>query len=512
MHNADTPRAVGSPPAGGSPPLNSFGPGTLSRDAFASLVYAAAVRLGTVGLSIAAARRLGSTGAGALGVAFQVVALGSLVATFSLTYGLTQRLSQSVDASARVQLMKASGGLIGILALVTAAVLMVAAPFLARDVFGDVSLIPVLIACGPLTLAAAAYLWVEGSLQGLRRFGALARWGLLVASFDLLLGTFVASWGVVPMLVSRTALRLIATVFAAMRWLKADDRAGSSMSHAASAIGTQPSLRVVALSLLGFAAPTLAAGAVVLLGNTLLRVLLVRSSDLASAGHFQAADSLAQGVTLVPLAAAAAFMPAAAANAIGPGRDNALPFRRAIEQVTGYNLALCLTAIGLAPWVMTSVFGHDFGPARPVFILLVCAYGPVGPSSLFVAWLMGHGRPWTILGMNLLWAVALLLAFQLGLSRWGATGAALASVAAYLVALVGYALVVAPRNSLPWSSHLTAIAITLAALGCGAALQLTPGVPLVLAVGGNLIMAGLVFARWGAPSLSSSGLLPWWSR
>lgn len=491
------------PARASGPPSTSFAPGTLSRDALASLVYSGAVRVGALGLSIVAARQLGSAGAGALGVALQVVALGSLAASFNVPYALTQRLARTSDVALRVLLLRASAAVIAVLTLVTVVALMLAAPMLARWLYADASLAPVLIACGPLTLAAAAYLWVEGALQGFRRFGSLARWGVLVAVIDLVIGLVASAWGVVAMLVWRTVLRLVAAAIAALRWL---GPIGSEAVHPAD--GTpRPSLRELAGSLLRFAAPTVAGGAVVLLGNALLRVLLVRSGDLAAAGQFQAADSLAQGITLVPLAAAAAFLPAAAEHASRPEREIAAPLRRAIEQVMGYNLPLCLVAIALAPWVMSNIFGRDFGPSRPVFILLVCAYGVVGQSALFVAWLMGRDRPWIILLMNGLWAVALLLVFQFVTRPWGAAGAAVANVAAYVLAVAGYAGVVAPRYSLPWSCHLPAIAITLAALGCGAALQLAPGVPVGLAVGGNLVMAALVFARWGAPSLAASGLL-----
>lgn len=161
---------------------------------------------------------------------------------------------------------------------------------------------------------------------------------------------------------------------------------------------------------------------------------------------------------------------------------------------------------------MTSIFGQDFAPSKPVFILMVCAYGSIGPGALFTAWLMGRDRPWTILAMNVLWVITLLAIFQLGFSGLGATGAAIASVVAYSSTLIGYVFVLGPRHALPWSGHLPMIVVTVAALGCGAALQLVPNVPLAVAVGGNLLMAAIVFWRWGAPSVRSSGLLRRWLR
>lgn len=478
---------------------SSFGPGTVSRDALVSLLYQAAVRVGTLGLSVAAARLLGSAGAGALGIALQVVALASLVATFNLPQGLTQHLSRTPDPAARARYLETSAGLIGVLALVSAVALMLAAPWLAVHVYHDDSLVPVLWACGPMTLASAAYLWVEGALQGLRRFGWLARWGAAVAVLDLITGVIAATTGVVAMLFARSVLRALAAGFAALRGMqprREDPRGGS----------TPPTRGAAARSLLAFAGPTLAAGVVLAMGNTWLRALLVRGADLAAAGHYQAADSIAQAVTLVPLAAAAAFMPAMAAHAGKPDRELAPAFTRAMQQVAGYNVALCLLAMALAPWLMQNVFGRDFAAARPVFVLLVGAYAAVGPSALFGAWLLGRGRTLTILVVNTLWAFVTLALFAFAFTPLGAFGAGLASVLAYWGALAIYALVVAPRHGLPWGSYLPAVLVSALALALGAALQLSSAVPSGWALAANGVLAAAVFARWGLPSLRDSGL------
>lgn len=493
-----SPEGPGTPNATPATP-SSFGPGTVSRDALVSLLYQAAVRVATLGLSVAAARMLGSEGAGALGIALQVVALASLVATFNLPQGLTQHLSRSADPAARTRYLGVSAGLIAVLGSFTAIGLLCGAPWLAEHVYHDRSLVPVLSACGPMTLASAMYLWVEGAMQGLRRFGWLARWGAVVAVLDLAAGVIAALSGVVAMLAVRTVLRVLAASFAAMRGMspRADDpRAGSA----------PPTRAAAARSLLAFAGPTLAAGVVLALGNTGLRALLVRGAGLAPAGHFQAADSIAQAVTLVPLAAAAAFMPAMAAHAGKPDRDLAPAFTRAMQQVAGYNVALCLLAMALAPWLMQNVFGRDFAAARPVFVWLVGAYAAVGPSALFGAWLLGRGRTLTILMVNTLWALATLALFAFVFTPLGASGAALASVLAYWGALAIYAFAVAPRQGLPWSSYLPAVVVSALALGLGAALQLAPAVPSAWAMAANLALAAIVFARWGLPSLRDSGL------
>jgi O-antigen/teichoic acid export membrane protein len=472
----------------------------VSRDAFVSLLYQAAVRLGTLGLSIAAARMLGSAGAGALGIALQVVGLASLVATFNLPQGLTQHLSRAADPATRQRYLSTAAGLIGGLALVTAAVLMLSAPWIALNVYHDVSLLPVLFACGPMTLAAAAYLWVEGAMQGLRRFGWLARWGAAVAVLDLVIGVIAASSGVVVMLVARSVLRAFAAAFAALRGMRA--RSDDVRTQAPT-----PTHGAAARSLLAFAGPTLAAGVVLAMGNTWLRALLVRGADLAAAGHYQAADSIAQAVTLVPLAAAAAFMPAMAAHAGKPDRELAPAFQRAMQQVAGYNVALCLVAVALAPWVMQNVVGRDFAAARPVFVLLVGAYAAVGPSALFGAWLLGRGRTLTILIVNTLWAIVTLVLFRFAFAPLGAFGAGIACMLAYWAALAIYACIVAPRHGMPWGSYLPAVLASALTLAIGIGVQLIPGVPTVIAVGVDVSLALLMFMHWGLPSLRDSGLL-----
>lgn len=76
---------------------------------------------------------------------------------------------------------------------------------------------------------------------------------------------------------------------------------------------------------------------------------------------------------------------------------------------------------------------------------------------------------------------------------------------AYWLALACYALIVAPAHELPLSCYLPAISVTLLAVAFGAALALLPGVPVVLAVCGNLALGGIIFARWGAASLGAGG-------
>jgi O-antigen/teichoic acid export membrane protein len=257
--------------------------------------------------------------------------------------------------------------------------------------------------------------------------------------------------------------------------------------------------------LLVYAGPAFLAAVTVLLGQTALRLLLVRGSGLGAAGHYQVADSLAQGLLLIPSAAAAAFMPAVSRERETGYAGLPGSLRRGLEQVLGYNVGLCLALIGIVPWVVVLLFGREFGPARPVLVLLAAAYGAVGPSMIFGAAMLGRGEVWTGVLVNLLWAVVMLGCFRFATGSLGAVGAALAALAGYLALLAACVGLVAPRWSVPVRGLLPSLLASLLSLAIGCALALSPGVPAPLTA---LVCAGLaaaVFARWGFPSIAQAG-------
>jgi O-antigen/teichoic acid export membrane protein len=242
---------------------------------------------------------------------------------------------------------------------------------------------------------------------------------------------------------------------------------------------------------------------VVLAGQTALRTFLVRGHGLAAGGHYQAADSLAQGLLLVPTAASVAYMPAVARMHAEGDAAFGDSLRRAVSQVVGFNLPLCMMLMGVFPWLLVSLFGREFGPGRPVLVALACAYGLVGPSGMVGAAMLGRGEVWAAGALNALWATATLSAFIFGLSSWGALGAAFAVAAGYLVMLAVCMLVAIPRWGVASARLWTPVVATLAALSLGATLSLTPGVPVAVTALASGLAAFAVFAWWGWPGLAT---------
>ena len=476
-----------------APPVRSFARGTVSRDAAWSLAYSAVVRLATLAASVVLARMIGPSGTGAFGVALQVTALGSMLATFNLPQSLSRHLASTEDPARRHRLLRTSGWLLLGLSTLTGTALMALSSWLARSVYHVPELAPVLFWCGPLVIATSATSWVEGALQGLRRFSSLTLWGVLVSVLDLTLGSLAAAFGVVWVLVSRSMIRALAAAGAVARWFRG--------APAATSPGTFAS---TAAPLLGFAGPTLLATATVLATQTVLRLLLVRSSALVAAGQYQAADSIAQGLSLIPTAASIAFMRSVAMGAEAGYPGLAVSLRRGLERLAGSNLPLCLLLMGVLPWATVALFGHEFTRSRPVLVLLSVSYGLQGPSALFGAAILGRGEVWTGAFLNLMWAGVVLGAFTLAGAPLGAVGAAIAMLSGYFVLLVVCALALAPRWSVPLKSLAPAILATVGSLALGCSLALTPGVPPLVTALVCVALAGAVAVRWGLPAISSA--------
>lgn len=486
--------------SGVAEPSASVPRGSVSRDAIWSLAYTGAVRVATLGVSIAVARLGGLQAAGAFGIALQVTALGSMLATFNLPQSLARHLAQSDDPARRRALLRTSGWLVLGLSGVVATVLVTCADAIGARLYRDRSLGPIVASCGALVLATSGCMWLEGALQGLRRFDRLARWGGLLSLLDLIAGVMASAFGVVVVILTRSVSRLVAVAVAVVRW-GADATKGRGRLNEPAPVVTEAV--GAAGALLGFAGPALLSAAIVLIAQAVLRALLVRESGLDAAGHYQAADSLAQGLALIPGAASVAYMRAVAST--HGSRNGAFPesLRNGLERLAGLNLPLCLLLIGVVPWAPELIFGRAFAPTRPVLVLLAATYGLIGPATIFGAALLGRGEVWTGVAANSFWAAVVLGVFVFVAAPMGAQGAAVAVGVGYLALLVTCILVLAPRWSVPLACVLPSTLATLAALAIASGSALLPGIPPAASSVVCVVLALAVFLRWGRPTLAS---------
>jgi O-antigen/teichoic acid export membrane protein len=410
--------------------------GRVGRDAFWSLLYLVGIRAGTFALSIIAARMFGARGIGEFGVAIQLASLASLVGGMNLASAVARALPAAPSNAVRRAVLYESAGAVGLGGLLVGGGLALFAPLVAARAYGDPGLAPVLVATGVFAAASAFYVWAEGTLQGLRWFRWQARWGVAVALADLGLGSLAALRDLTTMLVVRAGVRVAAVgllLGSIARWLRRTDTADGGDGPV---VGT---LR----RLFAFAGPSLIANVIALAGLAWMRALVTRSAGVVEAGYYQSADSVAQGLALVPLAAAMAMLPAVAHAATVGYPNFGGTLGRALRRVTGFNLPLCLAIAGTSAWLPGFVFGRALAPASPALAGLAAASGMIGLATTFGAAVVGRGEIWSAVLLNGTWALALaalLLSGAPPVSAFAATGAVGGAYLVLLVLYVGIAL------------------------------------------------------------------------
>jgi O-antigen/teichoic acid export membrane protein len=462
------------------------------------LLYIAASRLGTFGLSVIVARLLGPVQAGAFGVALQAIMFASFVGVLNIGLAASQSIAAEPDPARQRRTVGVSFVLVLLGTLFTGGLLALLSPWLAGAVFGDPSLATVLVWCGPLVVVTGLLVWSEGILQGLRRFRALAGWGAATAVGDLAIAGAAALAGLPALLAARTAVRL-ASILAAARLFafRATGEPGGGEA------GPAPGRGTIARGLLRFGGLAFLSAALVVLGQNLLRLLLVRGSGLEAAGHFQVADTLGQVLLLVPAAAGVAFLPAVARDHAAGSPMLPASIARAVRRVTGFNLPLCLAAVALGPLAIRLVFGEVYAEAGRALQALACAYALAGISSIAGPVLLGRAEVGQAIVLSLLWVVVLaagLVAF--GAAR-GAEGAAAALAGAYAVQTTACVVLAARRWRIAGAQTVFPILATLFLPGLAlAALRLAPAAaPLTIAA--TLLAAGIAFARWAWPECAA---------
>jgi O-antigen/teichoic acid export membrane protein len=470
----------------------------VSEGAFWSLVYLASVRIATLAISIAVGRLLGAAGSGLFGIALQTANLASLLATFYIPQALVRSLAATPDEARRRTLLLASAGFVLMTGAFIALGLVLAAGPIARFGFHQPALVPVLVACGPLTLATALFLWAEGALQGLLRFRTLALWGVSVALIDLVLTLGVASSGVPAILYCRSAIRIVASVVVAGLWLR------TLLGRAPA--GVPPEGGAELRGLLGYAGPALLSSLTALAGHFWIRVVLTREAGLSATGLYQVVDTLAQGLIMIPAAVATAYLPAVART-----RDAGYPLlapsiARALRMVTGLNLPLCLLLLGFGPLLTRLLFGSEFEGSRPALAWLCLGYGSGALTIVFSTVQLARGEVWGAFACGAFWLAFVLASAPFGIRLGGSGGAAAAIALAFAGTLLVYLGVIAGRWGIPlgalWAPVATTIGLLLALVLAGPHLS-----HLAIALLG-LGLAGAVFLVGGRPAVGElSGTL-----
>jgi antigen flippase len=151
-------------------------------------------------------------------------------------------------------------------------------------------------------------------------------------------------------------------------------------------------------------------------------------------GYFQLALQLTAVALVVPQAATMVLY----AEVARDGPDAAWKAnRRVLLGMTGLMILLALVGAALAPWVVPIVVGPDFGPAVPVFQLLLLALVGQSFSTVLAPQWIGRGLFWQSSVASLATGIVSLAACFVLVPDHGMYGAAYALLGVYTLSIFG---------------------------------------------------------------------------
>lgn len=326
---------------------------------------------------------------------------------------------------------------------VLATVLLIAtSSWLASKALNIPSIAPLLAGVAPVLCFQVMTSIMGGVVLGFEAFGTWARlsWAANTLAFVVLLGGLWTAGlaGAVGALVAGELVRLALTGFVAQRTLQ---QAGLSLFGR---------INWEEFRLLGqFSLPVFLVGLLNAPVVWVCQALLAQKPEgLVAIAMYDATQKWLTVVTMIPMAAAGAFLPVVASVFSEKGR---LAIRRVTARAALLEAVIAAVpafAIGAAaPWAATP-FGPDFSGVVPV-LPVVMASAPIFIAK-HVYWqaLVGAGRAWATLAIQVCWAV-LAVAMTAILSELGAMGLALAMFVAYSAALL-LSVVIIERGSRQW--------------------------------------------------------------
>ena len=381
-------------------------------------------RLLTLGSSIIIGRTLGVAGLGTIGVLQQTVTLLATITVFGLPTALTTDL-----ASTRQHAPHRAGSLIGAALLGAAFTTTLAALALsagdvamAERVLGVPTLVHALPAAALLVVSQGIFTLQLGALGGLERFRSVAI-ATIFAGAAALAGSAIGG-------------RADGTT-GAIRGLAAGSVLAAVVTHvmltsACRDLGSPLTVRGARTSLLALWQTARAATLTNLLvvGTTwFVSVTLAKQPGGAAAvGLLTIGMQWRAAVLAIPLTASAPLL-----SILSSMQHDGAARRRiggAASAVAGGLALLGAVAVGVATPLLVRAYGDGFSRAVPVVWLLIASAVPLAVAGMLGQLTLSRGDRRTAVASCVAWSAALAIGAVLLTPRFGATGAALATLLA----------------------------------------------------------------------------------
>lgn len=382
-------------------------------------------------ISITIARSLGVADFGAYSILISVQGVVSLVAGFGLGTGIAKFVAEYMVKDRQQALKFAKSGLVLvlILSIITGAVYTVLSGIIGNGLYEErmiVSLIPL----SALVVFSSAILSIAtGMSQGCQRIKLLASIQISVPLLSLLLILlFLALIGIKGVFVGYFVSQLTVSFMAFLK-LNGD------LHFSTAPLELSPK-SVTMSRLLAFALPTFLGGIMVTpvywLGNTELTL----QSGFQAMGYFAIALVFYQSLTVIPNAIALPMMPRVSELSSGT-REHIEKLVARVMKILSVILFPFLFAIALlSRSIVELLYGSSYSSASEAVYLMVTASYFYALGIVIGSMIVGIGRMWLGLGLNVLWAAMFLLLSFLTIPQLGTTGLGLAYAISYGVFLV----------------------------------------------------------------------------
>ncbi len=401
----------------------------LARGSLWSLFGSAISRILVLVAMILVARLLGQVRFGEFGLIQTTLGVVGLMAGLGLGGTVTRFVAQHAvadpDRAGRViaLVMSASIGAV----LLAAAVLVVASGYIARTVL-EAPHLQTALNLGVLLMAATAFRGIQGGvLAGLEKFDLIAKLNILDGVVSLIAMVTLAYFMGVEGALLGLALGASAV------WLVGRIVLTNELGTRNIAVcygGCWTDWRI----LTGYSLPSLLSGLVATPALWFCMTLVARNPNgYAELGIYNAAYQWHGPMVFIPMILMSVSIPVLVQEWEAGRRER---FRRVTLGICGLMLAMSLPAVllvaFLSPWVM-SLYGPGFREGGMVLVLLLAAAPLHALAKIASGALFGMNRAWWVLGVNLVWGMALLTITAWLVPTFGVTGLAIAFLAAYAI-------------------------------------------------------------------------------
>ncbi|MFW9944006.1 MAG: oligosaccharide flippase family protein [Candidatus Sifarchaeia archaeon] len=387
--------------------------------------------------SVIAARLLEPSDYGALSVVVNLQNLIVIVGCFGMPLALAKHTAEWKHKDPATARLIASALILLLLisSAVTAVVYLVLADVIAVGLYDNPNLVTVIRLSAIFVLVAAVNQGLVSILQGCQKILTLAKINTLIAvAAQPLMYLFIVLFGLEGAIIAMFCSNLFSI---SVLVLTTRHVLPVSFAKARRVFADKSRLR----SLMSFSVPAFIATLVVVPAYWIGRTVLALTWDFYSVGQFQIAESISQLVHIIPAAISVPLLPLVSEQYSKNPLEVGQSTNSLLRIVVFFSLPISIIMLPLVGYIIGVLYGSQYEDAYHSSLLMIASATFVTVGSVISSVIIGSGRMWDALGLNVVWLIAFLMMVLVLVSSNGSEGLAgayLVSYAVYFFALILY--------------------------------------------------------------------------